>query len=391
MKNIAVLFGGVSVEHEVSVITGMQVVENMDKTKYNPIPVLVTKDGKFLSGDAIKDFGNIKRNKLEDAKEVFFKPVRGDFNLYTEEEQGGGLFSKKTSGVVVFEKIDAVFVALHGTFGEDGAVQGILQFIGIPYTGCAVNAAAVGMDKVIMKDVFKSQNIPMTDYSYFYRDFYKFDDVKAEASRIGYPVFVKPANLGSSVGISKAKDEAELKEAVEIAMNYDRKIIVEKSVEKPREINCAVMGYEDDLQTSLTEEPITWEDFLTYDDKYKSGGKGSKSVGMKNQKKNLPANIPDEMTEEIKRLAKLAFRSIDAMGVARIDFLVDENEKVYVNEINTLPGSIAFYLFEPMGISFKELIDRQIDLAFRRSNEFGKNIYSYDTDLFNSTSYGAKL
>lgn len=391
MKNIAVLFGGVSVEHEVSVITGMQVVENMDRSLYNPIPILVTKEGKFLAGDGLKDFKNIKRNNLENSIEVFFKPVRGDFNLYYESEEGGGIFSKKVKETKVFEKIDAVFVALHGTFGEDGAVQGILQFIGIPYTGCAVNAAAVGMDKVIMKKVFSSYDIPMTDYFYFYRENYNFNEVKESAAKIGYPVFVKPANLGSSIGISKAKDENELKNSIEVAMNYDRKVIVEKSVEHPREINCAVLGYEDDLTTSLTEEPVTWEEFLTYDDKYKSGGKSGKGVGMKNQKKNLPANIPDSMSEEIKRLAKLAFTSIDAMGVARIDFLVDEDEKVFVNEINTLPGSIAFYLFEPMGISFKELITKQIELAFKRRDEFIKNIYSYDSDLFNSTSYGAKL
>lgn len=390
MENIAVIFGGRSVEHEVSVITGMQVVENMDRTKFNPIPILITKEGKFLSGEGLKDFGNIKHKRFENTQEVFFKPIYKDFNLYTQVEEKGGLFSKKTESTQIYKKIDGVFLALHGTFGEDGCIQGLLELMGIPYIGCGVSAAAVGMDKVLMKKVFSSFNIPMTDYFYFYREGYKEEQIIEKAEKIGYPLFVKPANLGSSVGISKAKDRASFIKAIEVAKNYDRKILVEKAVESPREINCAVLGYENDLVTSLCEEPLGWKDFLSYQDKYMGSGKTKSGGGMKNQEKNLPAKISQEMKEEIENLAKKAFCAIDGNGVARVDFLVDK-DKVYVNEINTLPGSISFYLFEPMGIKMTDLITKLIEFGKKRNGQRNKNIYSYDSDLFNKTTYGAKL
>lgn len=391
MENVAVIFGGRSVEHEVSVITGMQIIENMDKSKFNPIPVYITKEGKFLSGNVLKDFKVFKNNDFSEATEVFFKGYAKDHNLYTVEKEKGGLFSKESTNVVVFEKIDIIFPALHGTHGEDGAIQGLFELMDIAYVGCGVTAAAVGMDKVTMKKVFESENIPMTDYFYFFKEDWKNkEEIIKKAESIGYSLFVKPANLGSSVGITKARDKDSFIEAVEVALNYDRKILVEKAVENPREINASVLGYENDLKVSECEEPTGWKEFLSYEDKYINGGKSGKGTGMKNQEKNLPANISNSVKEEIQKYAKLSFKAIDAMGVARIDFLLD-GEKVYVNEINTLPGSIAFYLWEASGIKFTDLITKLIELSKVRYNQESNNIYSYNSDLLKKTTYGAKL
>lgn len=387
MINVAVVFGGRSVEHEVSVITGMQIIENMDKSKFNPIPIFIDKDGKWLSGEVLKDFRTFKNQDFSKAIEVFFKGNKGDFNLYTLEE--GGFFSK--GGLKAYEKIDVVFPALHGTYGEDGAIQGYLELLDIPYVGCGVMSAAVGMDKVIMKEVFKTHNIPMTEFTYFYRSKWEKnkDDCVNESEKLGYPLFVKPANLGSSIGISKANNREELENAIEVASHYDRKIIVEKAAIDPREINAAVMGYEDDIIVSPCEEPIGWKDILSYEDKYiGSNTKGAKTG--KNSRRNIPANISEDLKNEVEKLAKVCFKSIDAMGTARIDFLI-EGDKVYVNEINTLPGSISFYLWEAAGIPMKDLITKLIDLSQVRSTQKTGNIYSYDSNLYMKSGYGAKL
>ncbi|MGO1580269.1 MAG: D-alanine--D-alanine ligase family protein [Peptoniphilaceae bacterium] len=390
MKNIAVVFGGRSVEHEVSVITGMQIIENMDKTKYNPIPVYMTKDGRLLAGETLKNFATFKNNDFSEAIEVFFKAYNKDYNLYTVSKKKASLFSGQVESLEVYKKIDCVFPALHGSNGEDGTFQGLLELINIPYVGCGVLSGSVGMDKVVMKKVFQSYNIPMTEYFYFFREEWSNKEkIVEEAEKLGYNLFVKPANLGSSIGISKVRNKEEFIEAVELAINYDRKILVEKAVEKPREINIAVMGYENDIRFSVCEEPIGWKDLLKYEDKYISGGKGS-GKGMKGQKKKLPADLKDSVREEIEKNASLAFKAIDGMGDARIDFLLD-GDKVYLNEINTLPGSIAFYLWEASGISFSELISKLIELAEIRNEENMKNLTVIDSNLLKKTSYGAKL
>ncbi|MDY2987398.1 MAG: D-alanine--D-alanine ligase family protein, partial [Peptoniphilus sp.] len=316
MENIVVVFGGRSVEHEVSVITGMQVVENMDK-KYNAVPLYVTKEGKFLCGESLKNFKTFKQGDFSEAFEVFFKPQ--DQYLYREVTQKSGLFGKESKTLEKYIKVDCVFPALHGTYGEDGCFQGMLETTGVPYVGCGVMSAAVGMDKVIMKKVFESEGIPMTPYFYFYReDFENQEEIINKAEEIGYNLFVKPANLGSSIGISKVKNREELIEAIKVASSYDRKIIIEKAVDNPREINAAVLGYQNDLKVSELEEPIGWKDFLKFDEKYISGSKGgSKMDGMANQSKNLPANVTEEIKNQIQNYAKVAFRAIDGMGVAR--------------------------------------------------------------------------
>ena len=333
MKRVGVVFGGKSVEHEVSVITGMQVIENMDKSKYEVVPIYITKEGKWLTGESLKEYNTFKKGDFKDAKEILISPNHGDSNLYAHPNTVG-LFGKK-----IIDKIDVVFPALHGTYGEDGSIQGLFELMNIPYAGGGVLASSVGMDKILMKDVYKANGIPVVDYYWFYRTNWKLDNEKIISDieeKLTYPLFVKPANLGSSIGINIARNREDLVEAIEVAVSYDRKVIIEKAVENPREINCAVMGYDEEVVASLCEEPLGWKDVLTFDDKYvKSNAKGGKSTG---ERRIIPAEIADNIREEIEHLAKRAFTVIDAAGCSRIDFLIDENEKVYVNEINTLPG-----------------------------------------------------
>jgi len=386
MIKVGVIFGGKSVEHEVSVITGMQVVENMDKTKFEAVPIYINKEGKWLVGDSLKDFNTFKTADFKNTKEIILSSRANDYNLYYHPDTTG-MFGKK-----VYERLDIIFPALHGTYGEDGSIQGLFELINIPYVGGGVLASSVGMDKILMKDVYKSYNIPVVNYTWFYRTDWEKDKDKIIAKleqQIGYPMFVKPANLGSSIGINKAKDQVSLIESIAVAVNYDRKIIIEKAVDEPREINCAVMGYDNELITSHCEEPLGWKDVLTFEDKYvKSNSKTSKTTG---ETRNIPANLTDDLRERIEELAKQAFEVIDGRGAARIDFLVDKEENVYVNEINTLPGSIGFYLWEGKGYPIKNLITHLIDLGFITNKEKNKNMYSYDSNLFNRTTYGSKI
>jgi len=382
-KKVAVVFGGRSVEHEVSVITGMQVIENIDKGKYDVVPIFINKDGKWLTGESLYDFKNFKSNNLKNLKEVIITPISNDKKLYSHPGTIGFLGKK------FIEDIDIVFPALHGTYGEDGTIQGLFELLNIPYATGGVLASSVGMDKIVMKAVFKSYDLPIVDYIWFFRKRWSEDKegiIKEVEDKLGYPVFVKPANLGSSVGISKAKDKDKLIEAIEIAIRYDRKIIIEKSIENPREINCAVMGYDDNVRASLCEEPLGWKELLSYEDKYVR----SNTKGVKGGKRVIPADLPDEVREQIEEVAKQSFMAIDCKGNARIDFLVDENGKIYINEINTQPGSVAYYLWEPMGITFKELINQLLDIAVEAHKEKSKNMYSYDVDLFNKIEFGGK-
>ncbi|WP_026895308.1 D-alanine--D-alanine ligase family protein [Clostridiisalibacter paucivorans] len=375
-KRVGVLFGGRTVEHEVSVITGLQVMENMDKTKYEPVPIYIDKKGKWYTGEELKKFDTFKNKEFGNTKEIVITATHDDKNLYNHPNKIG-MFSKK-----VLDSIDVIFPAMHGTNGEDGTIQGILELINVPYVGAGVMSSAVGMDKIIMKSVFKAEALPIVDHIWFYRKKWIKDRdtiIKDVEDKLEYPVFVKPANLGSSVGITKATDVDKLIDAIEVAIRYDRKILVENAVVNPREINCAVMGKDDELKASFCEEPLGWKDLLSYEDKYIN----SDVKGGKGQKRVIPAELSDKMTEDIQNFAKRAFNSLDCRGNARIDFLIDENDNIFVNEINTLPGSVAFYLWEPMGITFKDMITELIDIAEDAHGEKNDNMYSYDVDLFN--------
>ncbi len=384
MITVGIMFGGRSVEHEVSVITAMQVIENIDRSKYDPVPIYVDKNGRWLAGNSLKEFKTFKEDSLKDTKRVMLSGNHGDSNLYLHPDEVG-MFSKK-----VYTKIDVFFPAFHGTYGEDGSIQGLLELVDVPYTGAGVLGSAVGMDKILMKDVYKANGLPIVEYLWFYRAQWLSDKklvLNEIEKKLGYPVFVKPANLGSSIGISKAKNREMLEVALEIAASYDRKLIVEKAVDGPREINCAVMGFDNKVEASLCEEPLGWSELLSFDDKYVKGNKSAKG---KDSKRAIPADISDNLRSEIESLAKQAFTVIDAKGNARIDFLVDTSENVFVNEINTLPGSLAFYLWEGRGYEFKTLIDKMIEIATITHKEKQKNMYTFDSNLFARTHFGLK-
>lgn len=381
-KSIGIIIGGKTVEHEVSIITGLQVFDNIDKSVYEPRIIYIQKDGTWYVGNSLHDINNYRSKKLDDAYEVLPGFKDGKLKLYPHPTIKQGFLAKKQTTY----EIDVVFPAVHGTNVEDGALHGIFQMNGVPCAFGSVLSSAVGMDKVIMKKVFQSNNLPVVDYTWFYRSSFEENKEKIleEIEKIGYPLIVKPANLGSSVGISKAKNIDELIFSIQVAMSYDRKVMVEKCVENVREINCAVLGYENDLTASLCEEPVGWKEFLTYEDKYVNKKKDASE-----SKRRIPADIDKEVEEKIKNYAKEAFKSVDCCGDARIDFLYDGNN-IYVNEINTIPGSIAFYLWEGMGISFTSLVSKIIELAEIQQDQRKANIVSYDIDLLNKMGSNGK-
>lgn len=384
--NVGVMFGGRSVEHEVSVVTGLQIVENIDRSKYDVTPIYVSRNGDWYTGEELLNIKNYRdiNTLLGKVKKVFLPPVPSMNNLYFYPLKSG-LFKKETEPI----KLDVIFPAIHGMHGEDGTMQGLFELAGIPYAGSGVTGSAVGMDKIIMKDIFKANDIPIVKYTWFFRKDYEKDStgvIEKVEKEVKYPMFVKPANLGSSIGITRAADKEGLVKAIEIAIRYDRKIIVEEGVESPVEINCSCFGLDDEVASSVCEQPVSWQDFLSYDEKYL---RGNSAKGMEGSSRKIPAPIPEEKAEEIRTMAAKVFKILDCAGVSRVDFLLEKDTmKVYVNEINTIPGSFAFYLWEPEGIKFKELIDRLIQQAIKKHQEANKNIYAYDTELLLKASSG---
>ena len=378
--NVGVFFGGRSVEHEISVISALQAINAFDQSKYNIIPIYISKQGRWYTGPLTLDIRNYKDMKslCERSEEVFMRPEYGDFKLY-RANPGGGLFSKKNP---VCEELHVVIPVLHGSHGEDGMFEGLLETIGIPFAGCDTLSSANGMDKITMKMILRAEGIPVVDYVWF-TDKEWIDNRDAIVDKIegklGYPVIVKPANLGSSVGIGKAADRQSLIEKVDNAEKFSQRIIVEHMIEDMMEINCSVLGDADDHQSSVCEEPISKGDFLSYEEKYGGGAK----AGMQASEKKIPADIPVEMSEEIRRMAGETFRVLSCHGVSRVDVMVDRKDNsIYVNEINTIPGSLSFYLWEESGISFTQLMDRLVALALKRKRETDRKTFTYDANIF---------
>nr|AIA99587.1 D-alanine-D-alanine ligase [uncultured bacterium contig00023(2014)] len=402
---VGVFFGGRSVEHEISVISALQAIAALDAGRYDAVPIYITKQGRWLTGEVLLDSANYRDMAAlaRRATEVWMKPEYGDHRLYRKGRLG------RTQVVAQF---DVALPVLHGTNGEDGTFQGLMELIGIPYVGCNVLSSAVGMDKIAMKMMLRESGIPVIDYVWFTDRQWgtERDDLVARIEeKIGYPVIVKPANLGSSVGISRARGHAELVRAVGEAIGYSSRIIVERMIDPLREINCSVCGSADDHRASVCEEPLRSGEILSYADKYMSGGgtgtknggtkmsgaagakSGTASGGMSSTKRRIPADLPETVSEEIRRLAAETFRVLGCEGVARVDFILDGAEVVYVNEINTIPGSLSFYLWEATGLSFDKLMDTLIAQALKRERDKGHKTVSYDQNIFAYTgAAGAK-
>ncbi len=376
--NIGVFFGGRSTEHEISVISASQAMHAIDRDKYDVTPIYISKDGKWYTGDALFDVANYRDipSLLAKCEEVYMVPSFGDFNLYKKKH------SMFKSPVVT--ALDVVIPVLHGSNGEDGTFEGILDSIGIPYAGCNTLASANGMDKITMKQILQACDVPVVDYVWFTDKewFAKKDElIKKIEEKIGYPVIVKPANLGSSVGIGRAVDRNQLIEKVADAEKYSTRIIVEHMVEHLQEINCSVLGDCNDYQASVLEEPIKSGEILSYQDKYMGGTKGAK--GMQASQKRIPADLPENETKRIQFLAGETFRVLSCHGVSRVDMIIDrDNRNIYVNEINTIPGSLSFYLWEASGIPFDKLMDRLVQLALKRKRELSMKTVSYDQNIF---------
>lgn len=395
MKKLGVIFGGVTCEHDVSVVTGLQLIENVNKEKYEVYPIYIHSNGEWYTGKELLNAHLYKEfEKHENTlKKAIIPPNKKGLLILSN-----GLFSKNE-----FIPLDVVIPAMHGMNGEDGTLQGLLELANIPYTSSSVLGASIGMDKILMKKVYEAHDLPVLPYTYFIRDEWntnKEDVIKRIEEKLTYPMFVKPSNLGSSIGISKAKDRKGLKEAIEVAVNYDERVIVEKGVENLTEINCSALGIGDEVEASVCEEPVSWEDFLTFDEKYMRGAKNAKGAktagvkqgGMESMDRRIPANISKEKTSEIQDLTKKAFKALNSKGVARIDFIIDnDTEKTYINEINTIPGSFAFYLWQYTGVSYAELIDRIVEIAEKANQEKNKNNYTYKSDIIGNIDKGAGI
>ncbi|QQK78994.1 D-alanine--D-alanine ligase [Salicibibacter cibi] len=385
---VGVFFGGISVEHEVSVISGLQAIDAMDNRRYEPVPIYMAKDRTWYTGEKLLDIEAYKDldGLLKEAHPV--TPVAA--------ENGGVILQKNP--VPKFGKrevahIDVAFPVLHGTFGEDGALQGFFELLNIPYAGCDVASSAAGMDKIMMKQMLRDQDVPVLPDVWFYQHQWEEDQTtlqKKIEDKLGYPVIVKPSNLGSSVGIDIAHDSVSLETVVEEAFSFASKLVVEPLISNLTEVNCSVLGDSEETETSELEEVLKTEEILSYADKYQggTGGKGDTSGskgpgGMENTDRVIPAPIDGELSTEIHRLAKETFRALGCSGVSRIDFMIDKNEnQVYVNEINTIPGSLSFYLWEPAGKDFTTLIHEMIQLALKRERNRERLTFSIDTNLF---------
>ncbi len=399
---VGVLFGGVAPEHEVSVITAQQAIHALDRTRYEPVPAYIAKDGAWFVGDMLEDveaFRDLDRIRRE---AIRVHPVPGDAHtLSLVEQKRGGLFARRP-GVW---RIDVALLALHGGSGEDGGVQGFLEMCNVPYTGSGVAGSAIGMDKALSKYLCRDRGIPVVDFlvaresDWADREEAWLDSCERE---LGYPVVVKPARLGSSIGIAKAADREALDRAIEDAFRYDGKLVVERAVQPLKEINCAVLGGEEQAIASVLEQPVQMdrEALLTFRDKYMRGGSGQGAPkqglrgakqpeaerGMASLSRLVPAPLDEKTAERIRALALKAFRTFECAGVARLDFMIDESSgAVYFNEINTIPGSFSFYLWEATGISFGELAHRMIEAAFERRRARSRRIRTYDVNLLSET------
>ena len=396
---VGVLFGGKTVEHEISIISAIQAMGYLDRSKYDVIPIYITKNNEFYVGE---DVGKIEsytdiNTLIKNSQRVIMVRDDNKVNLIKYPQK---MFSK---GVVDY--IDIAFPIVHGTNVEDGTLQGFLKMFNIPYVGCDVLSSAVGMDKYVMKTVLKDNGIPVLDCKCYTAKQYDENEeaiIEEIEKVIGYPLIVKPVNLGSSIGISKAENRTELYDSLDTAFRYATKVLVETAVQNLKEINCSVLGDYEEAEASECEEPVSSDKILTFAEKYigdgsAKGAKGAKSgvkssggsKGMATLKRKIPADITDEQRDTIRDLAVKAFKCLGCGGVSRIDFMMDtKTGNIWLNEINTIPGSLSFYLWEPIGVKYTELLDRMISLALKRERESENITYTFDSSVLQGVRLG---
>lgn len=406
-KNIAIIFGGKSTEHEISILSAMQAIENLNKDRYDIIPIYITKDSKWYFSKRLSNLSSYKNFSTKGLTEVTILP--NDTYLY----------AKKFGRYKKLKNIDCAFIIMHGMNGEDGTIQGLMELANIPYTSCGVLASSVGINKLAQKIYFQGLDIPIIPYISISKSQFESNKRIIDIDKSFFPVVVKPNCLGSSIGISFCKNKTQLKVAIKNAFNFDDIVVIEKAVKKLKEINISAIGDCEDVMLSETEQPLHNHEILTFQDKYLGGNKsgkvgakitsnlekveknvskseknlnitlkndklakdmskvcmtanmckqGTKSVGMQNISRIIPAQIDDCVKELVEKYTKKIFKFLECKGVIRIDFMYDEKlKKLYVNEINTIPGSLAFYLWEYKGLTFETELDKMIDIALKNN------------------------
>lgn len=396
---VGVLFGGKSVEHEISVISAIQAMGYLDRNKYDVIPIYITKNNEFYVGEEV--------GKIESYTDInsLIKSSKRIIMVRDENKVKLIKYPQKMLSKGYVDYIDIAFPVVHGTNVEDGTLQGYLKMFNIPYVGCDVLSSAVGMDKYVMKTVLKDNGIPVLDCKCYTAKQYDENEeaiIEEIENAIGYPLIVKPVNLGSSIGISKAENRTELYDSLDTAFRYATKVLVETAVQNLKEINCSVLGDYEDAEASECEEPVSSDKILTFAEKYigdgsAKGAKGTKggvkssggSKGMATLKRKIPADITAEQRDTVRELAVKAFKCLGCGGVSRIDFMMDtKTGNIWLNEINTIPGSLSFYLWEPIGVKYGELLDRMISLALKRERESENITYSFDSNVLQGVNLG---
>lgn len=384
MKTIAVFFGGQSPEHDISILTGIQAFQAFDTKIYNPIPVYVTRDGIFYIGSNIAhthEYKNIEA-LLEKSTQVHF-----------EKSQDGVFLCFKKFLKTEKIKIECAFLAFHGGGGEGGSFQGLCESIGLPYTGSNVLGSALCMDKVSMKQILQKADIPVSEYVVALEDQFTTNQkltIDTIEQKLAYPLFIKPSNGGSSIGVSRAKNAKELVFALELAFSFDAKVLIEKEFEYDTEVNISCLGtWNKQIEFSMTEEVYSDTEFLDFENKYLKGAKSKKislpsgSKGMASANRRVPADISSVLGTQIEVYAKKAFQVLNCGGVARLDFLVNKKTgNLVLVELNSIPGSLAYYLWEPSGKPFSKLIDEMIVVAFDVHEEKLRHARNFTSNVF---------
>ena len=394
--NIAVFFGSRSCEHDVSIVSALQCIEATKAAGFNVTPVYISRDGLWYTGEPLENIETFREfNPMtKGITRVTLDVTTNAGDLWAWPPQRAGLFAKVPAPLC---HIDCVIPVFHGWHGEDGTIQGLLEMANIPYASSGVLGSAIGMDKIAMKQILRGAGFPVLDFVWFTREQLKKERqavIERVEKEIKYPAFIKPAALGSSIGVSRAKNREELERALDVAASYDRRILVEVGVVHPVEINCAAVGYGEDVRASVCEMPVpsSNDTFLDFWQKYlrNASTKGEDSRGMKSLSRVVPAPIGDELTGRIQTMTCDIFKLLDCCGTVRVDFILDQNDMLFVNEPNTIPGSLAFYLWKASGLDFPKLIEKMVEDALRAHADKNSSVFAYDSSILKKVAAGTK-
>ncbi len=387
---VGVIFGSRSCEHEVSIISAIQLMRQADKDKYDIIPVYIAQDGAWWTGEKLRDI----RSFIPAFDPALPGLVRVQPDLTAKS---GALLAYARKGLFrgegrsIAARLDLAIPVMHGLHGEDGTLQGLLELMDIPYASSGVAASSLCMDKILMKQLMRSFGFPVLKDLALSRSAWQNNAIEAihlVESSLPYPVFIKPANLGSSIGVSRAIDFQSLKDALELAFSYDRRVLVEEGVDSPIEVNCAVLGFDDEAHASVVEMPVTQGTLLDFNNKYIQGGGGK---GMASLRRVVPAPIGEEMTARVRQLSVDVFRAFDCRGCVRVDYMIaPASDELTITEVNAIPGSLAFYLWEQSEprLAYRDLIDRLVKYALRAQHEKDENNFAFSSDILKSASLG---